>query len=527
MSSDDRTKEGSIRLRRPSSFSVAFAGLCLCVFIATVDTIILASALPAIAADLSATTNQAFWYSVVLLFAQCVAQPVYGTLTEVFGRKRCMIAALLMFGFSSLFGALAPNIECLIVARALQGLGTGGINVCVNVLVVDLVPQRQRAKMSGILSLAGALVSSTSTPISACAIIVFCFFLKLPSVGVKTKTQLRTMDWVGILIFSGSVSGILFALVTGGNEYSWSSPHILVPLVFGIVFLAVFVGFEETLAGRHGLGPAFIPLRLFSRRTAAFGFLMTFLHGMILWAIPYYYLLYLNISASKSLLRASVLVLPSTFIIPVSAAVAGILMSRLGHFKYFNALAFALMAAGCGALSALRADPSDAVIMGMQLLFSLGGGILFPGRLVAVRAAQRGLPEGQGEDRSDVRMATSLVSFMTSLGQAFGIAMGSTALQNAWGALVRKVAAAGALSDKGRTFIIPASQASTTANAIVKLPPSVAAQYRTIAALIMARVWYICTGLAPLGSVAAVASRNLKLYEKEAPVEKRVREQRV
>ncbi|KAB5550777.1 major facilitator superfamily domain-containing protein [Coniochaeta sp. 2T2.1] len=454
--------------------------------------------------------------NVVLLFAQCVAQPVYGTLAEVFGRKRCMIAALLIFGFSSLFGALAPNIECLIVARALQGLGTGGINVCVNVLVVDLVPQRQRAKMSGLISLAGALglavgvlagsglsmkswrlIFYINIPISACAIIVFYFFLRLPSVGVNAKTKLRTMDWVGILIFSGSMSGILFALVTGGNEYSWSSPHILAPLVVGIVALAVFVGFEGSLAGKHGLGPAFIPLRLFSRRTAALGFLMTFLHGTILWAIPYYYLLYLNISASKSLLRASVLVLPSTFIIPLSAAVAGILMSRLGHFKYCNALAFALMAAGCGALSTLRADPSELLSWGCSYW----------------------------EDRSDVRMATSLVSFMTSLGQAFGIAMGSTALQNAWGSLIRlisKAAAAGALSDNGRMFIIPASQASISANVIAKLPPSIAAQYCTIAALSIARVWYICAGLATLGFVAAVTSKNLKLYEEGASVEERV-----
>lgn len=532
--------------KRPRAFIITFAGLNLCVFISTVNTINLASALPAISADLSATTSQAFWTSIVLLFVQCVAQPIYGTLAEVLGRKRCMVAALAIFALASLFAALAPNIECLIAARALQGAGTGGINVCVNVLIVDLVPQRQRAKTSGLVSLAGAvglvagvltgsaltlrswrLIFYANLPLSVVPLVLFVFFLddkgRHPPTdeGAGWAVQLKGMDWTGILIFSASISAILFALVTaGGNgdRNAWSSPPILVALVLGIVGLGGFVAFEEMVAGKiGGFGPAFIPLRLFSRRTAAFGFLMTFLHAMILWAIPYYYLLYLNICASKSLLQGSILVLPSTFIIPLTAATAGILMSHISHFKYFNTTAFLLMVAGCGCLSTLGADPNLGPIIGFQFLFSVGGGILFPGRLVAVQAAQRELPGGQRgeEDRSDVRMATSLVSFMTSLGQAFGIAMGSTSLQSAWDSLVSDAASAGLLVGVGgETFLVPGRQAAKSADIIAQLPPLIASQYRTIAARSIARVWYVCTGLAVLGLIAASASRNLSLQRK-------------
>ena len=541
------------RKKRPnSSFLITFAGLNLCVFISTVNTINLASALPAIATDLSATTSQAFWTSIVLLFVQCVAQPIYGTLAEILGRKPCMVAALAIFALASLFAALAPNIECLIAARALQGAGTGGINVCVNVLIVDLVPQRQRAKMSGLVSLAGAvglvagvltgsalslkswrLIFYVNLPLSVVPIVLFVFFLddKRQTATEKggagwgwTLQQLKGMDWTGIVIFSASISAILFAIVTAGGNGNgddaagWSSPQILAPLILGIVSLGCFIAFEEMVAGKiRGFGQAFIPMRLFSRRTAAFGFLVTFLHAMILWAIPYYYLLYLNISASKSLLQASVLVLPSTFVIPIAAATAGILMSRLSHFKYFNAVAFALMVAGCGCLSTLGADPSLGPIIGFQFLFSIGGGILFPGRLVAVQAAQRELPGGKRgeEDRSDVRMATSLVSFMTSLGQAFGIAMGSTSLQSAWDALVNDAAHAGLLAGPdGEVFLVPGQQAAKSADVVALLPPLVAAQYRDIAARSIARVWYVCTGLAVLGFVVAAASRNLSLQSK-------------
>jgi MFS family permease len=198
-------------------------------------------------------------------------------------------------------------------------------------------------------------------------------------------------------------------------------------------------------------------------------------------------------------------------------------MSCLSHFKYFNAVAFGLMVAGCGCLSTLRADPSLGLVIGFQFLFGIGGGVLFPGRLVAVQAAQRELPGGERgeEDRSDVRMATSMVSFMTSLGQAFGIAMGSTALQSAWDSFVGDAVSMGVLNVGNETFIVPGTQAAKSAEIIAQFPSIIASQYRTIAALSIARVWYVCTGLAAVGFVAAAASRNLSLVHKEEESDKK------
>lgn len=110
----------------------------------------------------------------------------------------------------------------------------------------------------------------------------------------RSWEQLRGADWAGIMIFSGSISAILFALVTGTNASAWSSPPILTSLILGLVGLGAFVAYEGLIAGNFGLGEPFIPLRLFAHRTAAFGFLITLLHAMILWAIPYYFLLYVS-----------------------------------------------------------------------------------------------------------------------------------------------------------------------------------------------------------------------------------------
>ncbi|KAJ2965320.1 hypothetical protein NQ176_g10672 [Zarea fungicola] len=384
--------------------------------------------------------------------------------------------------------------------RAIQGLGAGGMNVCVNVIIVDLVPRRERAKWSGIVSLSGALgllagvLSGSATAqtswriifyinigIAVVAITLTVFFLQLPPVQGDKLNRLKTADWSGMVILSGSIAGLIFAVISGGSLYPWSSARIIAPLAIGGVGILVFALFENHVA-RKGLRQPFIPLRLFSSRTAASGYLMTFLHGMVLWAVPYYFLYFIHVCASRSLVESSILSLPAVLIVAPSAAVAGIAMSRLSHFKYFNVAGFILMAGGCIGLSTLRAKPTTGQIVAYQFFISIGGGILFPGRIVSVQAAQRRMAN---DDEVEVRLATSLVSFATSLGQAFGIAMGSTALQNAWDPMVRKALAAGKIDGQ---HVILGSQAAKATEIISKLPPAMKEAYQDIAARSVARI---------------------------------------
>lgn len=217
----------------------------------------------------------------------------------------------------------------------------------------------------------------------------------------------------------------------------------------------------------------------------------------------------IHVCASKSLIAASVLLLPALLVVAPSAAIAGIFISRLSHFKYFNLAGFILLTGGSIGLSTLRANPTTGEIIGYQLLIGIGGGMLFPGRIVAVQAAQERMANG---DEAEVRMATSLVSFATSLGQAIGIAMGSTALQNAWDTLVSKALTRGQLDSQ---HIIVGSQAAKATEIISEMPPSIRQVYQDIAALSVARVWYVCIGLGGLGIVAAFLSRNLSLDDEE------------
>lgn len=129
--------------------------------------------------------------------------------------------------------------------------------------------------------------------IAVVAITLTVFFLQLPPVQGDKLNRLKTADWSGMVILSGSIAGLIFAVISGGSLYPWSSARIIAPLAIGGVGILVFALFENHVA-RKGLRQPFIPLRLFSSRTAASGYLMTFLHGMVLWAVPYYFLYFVS-----------------------------------------------------------------------------------------------------------------------------------------------------------------------------------------------------------------------------------------
>jgi hypothetical protein len=190
--------------------------------------------------------------------------------------------------------------------------------------------------------------------------------------------------------------------------------------------------------------------------------------------------------------------LPSTLIIPPSAAATGILMTRLARFKYLNALAFLFVLGGLLGLTTLRAHPSPGQQIGYQFLFAIGGGMLSPGRLMAVQASQR----------EDVRMATALVSFGTSLGQAFGVALGSTTFQNVWDILVQRDVRSGKIP---KNLILEGDEATRSAEIIAKFPEAIREIYLNIAALNIAWVWIVCAVLAAVGFLPAIISRNLSL----------------
>ncbi|KAF2119538.1 major facilitator superfamily domain-containing protein [Lophiotrema nucula] len=498
-------------------FHLAFVSVCACTFIATVDTVIVATALPAITRALHATSNEAYWCGTGFLFAQTVSQPLYGAFQEVVGHKRTMMFALGLFLFMSIFCATAKNITWLVTSRVIQGIGGGGINAMVNVLVSDLVPLHDRGTFAGLNNLAGAVGLVSGVVLGAAfaekSTWRLIFWINLPIctiagagifLGVRLKTetdsirsQLHKVDYLGALLLISSLVSILYGLTGGGILYPWSHARIITALVIGGLGIVLTALYEVKYAPHPMIPPA-----IFRDRTAVSGYFSAWVHGIVLWALAYYLILYFLIARGHSLLHSALEILPGIATIPVCAALFGIIMAITKHFKWLNVFAWASLSIGVGLLALLTAHTGLGKAYGYQIVLAVGGGIIFPGRILAVQVSQK---------PANVPIATTMVSFFTSLGEAFGVAIGGSIFQNRWSALTKDAITSGRLP---REYLINSDAAEGSAERLKLLPFGVRDAYRGIMAESLRTLWITFAALAAAAFFVSLIARDLSLAEK-------------
>ncbi|KAF7868430.1 hypothetical protein EAF04_004962 [Stromatinia cepivora] len=496
------------------SFYPILICLCICIFIATLDTVIVAASLPAIATSLRATSSQAYWCGSGFLFAQTVAQPIYGGFAETLGYKFCLLLALGIFTGASLLCALAQNVAWLIGGRVVQGLGSAGINVMVNVIMADLVSLDQRAKYMGMIQLSGAFGLCSGVIIGAAAseraTWRWIFYINLPiciptmlvififlrqKVGPRdVMVKLKNFDFIGMALFTGSLVSILYGVTGGGILHSWSSGNIVSSLVIGAIGVALTMGYEGFIASNP-----MIPPRIFKDRTASLGYLTTWCQALVLWAYAYFITLYFVVCKKHSLLGSAVQSLSAIAVVPFAAAAGGIAMSVTKRFKWINVFAVTLMTTGFALMSRLDVNSNHASQIGFQIISAIGGGILFPGRLCAVQAPQKLV---------DVSIATALVSFFTSLGEAFGVAIGDAVFQNRWEVQLKRNVKKGAIPVE---FVVGGKMAESIGKVIYEFPETVQDIYRGMMADAIGSLWVVVAVFAGVALIGCLISRDLKL----------------
>ncbi|KAI9647631.1 hypothetical protein NHQ30_004016 [Ciborinia camelliae] len=492
------------------SFYPTLICLCICIFIATLDSVIVAASLPAIATALKATSSQAYWCGSGFLFAQTVTQPIYGGFAETLGYKFCLLLALGIFTSASLLCALAQNIGWLIGGRVVQGLGSAGINVMVNVIMADLVPLDQRAMFMGMMQLSsafglcsgviiGATVSERATWRWWVESHVFLrsiqLLMKVQKVGPRdVMVKLKNFDFIGMAFFTGSLVSVLYGVTGGGISYSWSSGNIIVSLVIGVVGVTLTAVYEGFIASNP-----MIPPRIFKDRTASLGYLMTWCQAFVLWAYTYFITLYFMVCKKHSLLGSAIQSLSAIAVVPFAAAAGGITMSITKRFKWINVFAATLMTTGLVLMSRLKVNSNRASQISFQTISAIGGGILFPGRLCAVQAPQKLV---------DVSIATALVSFFTSLGEAFGVAIGDAVFQNWWEMELKRNLREGLIADE---FVVRGKMAESIGKVINEFPENVQDIYRLMMADAIGSLWLVITVFAGIALAGCVISRDLRL----------------
>ncbi|CAG8949011.1 hypothetical protein HYFRA_00002139 [Hymenoscyphus fraxineus] len=500
--------------KKSLSFKLAYASVMTSAFISTMDTVIVATALPAIALDLNAHSNSAYWMGSGFLFAQAVSQPLYGSLSMVFGRKDCLIFAMVLFTVSSLFCALAQSARWLIIARVFQGLGAGGINVTGSIIITDMVPLRERGKYIGILSLAsalglmsgilmGAAIAGRATwrlifyinlPLCIPATAGIYFFLHLSAEPLSIREKLKRKDWIGITVLTGSLISLLYGVTSGGVLHPWNSVSVILSIAIGVIGVTFFVFYEQKFAKEP-----MIPLRIFASRTAGVSYLSSFCLGFVLWATQYYLIQYFLTTQRHSLVGAGVAILPGTIVIPIMAAAGGIFISKLQKFRTVNSVSWMIVTIGFSLMTQLKIDSSKAMQFGFQIIWGFGSGILFPGRQVAVQAVQTD---------EDVPMATAMTSFITSLGQSFGVGIGGVVFQNQWSKHVQSAVSAGTIPPE---YKLSYHQAEQAAALIQSFPSKVQIVYRVIMADVIDTLFIVLAGFSAVAFLASLASKNLSL----------------
>ncbi len=402
---------------------IVFAGLMLALALASLDQNIVGVALPRIVSDLGGLSRLS-WVVTSFLVTSTATTPIYGKLSDMYGRKPLFIVAIVIFLTGSSLCGLSRSMTQLVLFRGLQGMGAGGLMVLAITTVADLVSPRERGRYQGLFgsvfafsSIAGPLLGGFITdalswrwifyvnlPVGAVALALIGFGFHRPHHAVSHR-----IDYTGAALLTSSTVALLLVLTWGGVQYAWSSPLITGLAALAAVLIALLVATE-----RRSQEPI-LPPRLFRNEVflVAAGVMGLTFMGLLSAAVflPLFFQLVLGYAPT----RAGLLLAPMTCGVIVSSFVGGRLVTRTGRYKIFPVAGLAT--ATLAFLSVMWAAVTGASTVTVELalvVLGSGFGLVMPNLMVAIQNAVR---------ISDLGTATATAAFFRSLGGTFGVAL--------------------------------------------------------------------------------------------------------
>jgi EmrB/QacA subfamily drug resistance transporter len=405
-----------------TSFRITFGGLLLAMLLASLDQTIVSTALPTIVGDLGGL-NQLSWVVTAYLLAATVSMPLWGRISDLYGRKALFQATIVVFLVGSALSGAAQSLGELIAFRAFQGLGAGGLMTLAMAIVADLVSPRERGRYQGYIqmvfvlaSVAGPLLGGLFTdhlswrwvfyvnlPIGAVALAVISYGLHLPVQRGRPR-----IDYLGAALLAGALTGILLVTTWGGQQYAWTSAEIIGIGAAAAALLIAFVAQE-----RRAPEPI-VPLRLFGDRVFVVVAIVLLLTTCALFAAIVFMPLFFQIVTGASATGSGLLILPMLLAATTSTAVIGRIVSRTGRYKVFPAVGLVLMAAALFLLSRMNAGTSRATAALFIAVFGLGFGMVSQILMIAIQNAV---------ERRDIGIATASANLFRSLGGSVGVAL--------------------------------------------------------------------------------------------------------
>jgi len=374
---------------------VIFGALMLVILLASLDQTIVATALPTIVGDLGGLQHLS-WVVTAYLLASTVTGPIYGKLGDLYGRKVVLQTAIVIFLVGSALCGIAQGMTELIVFRALQGLGAGGLMVTTIAVVGDIIPPRDRGKYQGLF---GAVfgVSTVIGPLLGGFFVDnlswrWIFYVNLPLgalalfvIGVvfhsRAEHVRHAIDYLGAATLAGGLACIVLFTSLGGTSEPWGSVQSVALIVLGVVLLVVFL-----LVERRAQEPI-LPLDLFRNRTFAVTSGIGFIIGLALFGSITYLPLFLQVVKGMSPTRSGLQLTPMMAGLLVTSIAAGRTISRYGRYRPFPIVGTGVMIVGMVLLARLNVHSSTTTAALDMLVLGLGLGMVMQVLVLAVQNA--------------------------------------------------------------------------------------------------------------------------------------------
>ncbi|MBH0053669.1 MULTISPECIES: MDR family MFS transporter [unclassified Salinibacterium] len=405
------------------SILLLFVGLMVTMLLSALDQTIFSTALPTIVGELDGV-NHMLWVTTAYILAATIMMPVYGKLGDLIGRKGLFIGAISIFMIGSVVGGLAPDMTWLIVGRAVQGLGGGGLMILSQAIIADVIPARERGRYMGAIggvfalaSVAGPLLGGWFTesigwrwafwmnlPLGALAILAAVTLLKLP----KHNKRKPTIDVAGMVLLAIASAAVVLTTTWGGTQYDWDSL-----LIISLIIIAVVAAFSFVMVERSAAEPI-MPMGMFKERNFVLTTASGLITGIAMFGALAYMPTYLQMVTGVNATQAGFLMIPMMGALLLSSVTAGQLVSRTGRYKWLPITGAFVLATGLALLSTMTPDLPLWILCSYLAVMGLGIGMSMQ---ILVLIVQNTFPNSQ------VGTATASNNYFRQIGASIGTAV--------------------------------------------------------------------------------------------------------
>ena len=395
----------------------------LAMFLGALDQTIVATAMPRIVDELNGLEHLS-WVFTAYMLSSTIVVPIYGKLSDLYGRKPFILSAIAIFVLGSVLCGFAENMTQLIIFRAIQGIGGGAIFANAFAIIGDLFPPAERGKWQGMFgavfglsSVVGPLLGGWITdhaswrwnfflnvPVGMVAFLAVSFLLP----KIQSHFKKKSIDYIGAILLAIGLCLFLLACVWGGTEYAWDSWQIITLFATALVSLWSFAWVEQRVP------EPILPLSLFKNSIFSVSMLIIFLSGMGMFGTILYIPLFAQLVQGQSATNSGTILMPLMLGIVTSAIFSGQIMARTGRYKWPAVAGLGLVTIAMFLLSQMTPEASARELMIKMILTGVGLGVTFPIFNLAVQNAF---------DHSKLGVATASTQLFRNIGATVGTAV--------------------------------------------------------------------------------------------------------